>query len=142
MTPRPGAAAGLIEATDPERIADITSDLGYGARLEADAVGDPLIRTHASGADFSVFFYGCTDTARCKAAQFQAGFDLSAATSAAKMNEWNRAHRFGTAFIDDERDQSLQMDVTPAGGVSRTNCANAVDWWKVAPSEYQDFFGW
>jgi len=136
------AAADMIDATNAARIAQKLTDLGYRAKMDTDGAGDPMIRSAASGANFSVFFYGCTDGADCTAVQFQAGFDLADASTAAKMNEWNKTHRFGTAYIDDEGDPMLQMDVTLDGGVSEANFADVVDWWEIVLGEFQDYIGW
>jgi hypothetical protein len=142
LAPMPAAAAGLIDATNPERIALRMIALGYPAAMDIDGAGDPLIRSSAAGANFTVFFYGCTNGANCLAVQFQAGFNLPTPTNAAKMNGWNRAHRFGAAYIDDEGDPMLQMDVTLDGGVSEANFDDAIDWWKVVLTEFQEYIEW
>lgn len=142
LAPLPAAAAGLIDATDAKRVADTMSGLGYRALLETDGEGDPMITSAASGVNFSVFFYGCTDGADCRSLQFRASFDLADPTTAAKMNEWNRLHRFGKAYIDDEGDPFIEFNVTLDGGVSDANFADVVDWWDVVLGEFLVYIDW
>lgn len=111
-------AAQTVEASKPETIMIALRDAGYRAVLSKDNSGDPMIKSGASGVDFSVLFYNCTEHQDCKTVQFYAGFVKKGLTLEA-MNKWNTEHRFGRAYLDDEKDPRIEMDLDlDRGGMS------------------------
>ncbi len=50
-------------------------------------------------------------------AQLYIGFGDVKVTSS-QMNEWNKGHRFGRAYMDDDGNPSLEADLDFAGGVT------------------------
>lgn len=116
-----GASAGAepspgnVSPTDPEQIRKILVDEGYRAKLTRDDDGDPLIESAASGYDFKVFFYGCTDNRDCRTIQFYAGFQEPDHGSLEEINKWNAEHRFGRAYVGDDGSARIEMDVSMDG---------------------------
>ncbi len=136
------AAAQTVDGTDPERIAGILRDMGYKALLTTDQVGDPKIESKANGNDFSIYFYGCDKGINCKAIQFAAGFDLADGTSLDVINDWNAKNRFGRAYLDDEADPFVELDVNlDFGGVTETNLRDTIDWWDVVMAAFVEHIG-
>jgi hypothetical protein len=60
------SAQTIVSAENPKEIASIIQRLGFQAKLETDNLGDPVIRSSATGVDFSIYFYDCTNNKRCK----------------------------------------------------------------------------
>lgn len=137
-----GAGEGLVDASDPERIAGIMRAEGFQAKLERDDDGDPVIRSRASRKRFSVSFYGCDKGRACKTIQFWSGFDLERGVTLARVNQWNTEKRFTKVYRDDEDDPYLEMDASLVGGVSRENFVDTLDWWIVGLDEFIEFINW
>lgn len=105
--------AQTISAADPQSIVRAMQAAGYRAELTRDPQGDPLIRSSTAAANFSIFFYGCTKGASCSAVQFYAGWQDKASLNA--INEWNRKHRYGRAYLDDQGEANIEYDVNMGG---------------------------
>ena len=137
----PAAAQSLLSAADPEQLAEAIREFGYQARLEKDGTGDPLISSSASGGEFQIEFYGCTRNRDCKTLRFAAGYDLQDGATLEKVNEWNVDKRFASAYLDDEDDPWLQMDVNTEGGISRQAFETSMDIWQSLKGQFETFVG-
>ena len=129
------AAAQLVDATDPRRVADVVQAAGYRASLTTDSAGDPMIQSALDGTDFVIQFFGCTDNRDCKYLVFRVGF-LGGATLE-QMNAWNVDQLAGTAYLDSDGDPGLDYFVSLEGGVSRENLLDVIDWWRVAMTRFK-----
>jgi Rieske Fe-S protein len=140
--PAAGAPA-TVDASDPQRIADLLGQMGYRASLAVDNLGDPMIESKASGKEFVIYFYGCENNANCRAIQFASGFDLESGTTHEVINDWNANNRFTRAYLDDEMDPFLELDVNlDLGGVAEENLRDTMDWWDVKLGEFIGHIGW
>jgi hypothetical protein len=134
-------AQSLVSAENPAQLVSIIQALGFQARLEKDSVGDPLIRSSSSGVDFSIYFYGCSKNARCQSLQFIAGYDLANGTTLPTLDEWNEEKRFASAYLDDEDDPFLQMDMNTEGGITQENFEKTFDLWQSLKGEFEVHIG-
>jgi hypothetical protein len=146
----PALALGLLAAL-PVR-AQVVADAdvvrafleAYGLRVtsETDSSGDPVLSSRVEGTGFKVFFYGC-DGGQCESIQFSTAFDLDRPLTAAKVNEWNRDKRYGKAYIDDEGDPFIDMDVNlDFDGVGAKNFDDTIDLWRAVLSDFRDYIDW
>ena len=136
-------AVQMVSAADPAGIVDALQTAGYRAVLETDSVGDPVIRSSAAGANFSVYFYGCADGGRnCTSVSLAAGFDLTEGTTAAAMNEWNSSGRFAYAYVDDEGDPFLNYDLNLDGGMPVETFKDSVAMWDSRLAAFLDHIDW
>jgi len=132
-----------VTATNAYTILQAVHEYGYTATMETDSDGDPKISGKVSNTSFNVYFYGCTDNTDCKSLIFKAGYNLTDGMSAMKINEWNRTKRFSRAYIDDEGDPFLEMDVNlDYGGVSDGNFQDTLDWWRVSVESFEKYIDW
>lgn len=129
------AAAPLIDGTDPQKVLELAKGFG-SAELETDAAGDPSITGRMEGIKYGIFFYGCTDGRNCSELQLSTGW-TDAEIGLDRLNAWNRDHRYGKAYLDDENDPCLEMTVNLKHGVSRQNLEDTLDWWKVAMTTFK-----
>lgn len=134
-------AQEIIDATDPDHLADVIRDLGYRAVVSTDGVGDPMIETSVSGTDVTILFFGCTDNEDCKTLLFKVGYDLSDGTTLDVVNAWNEENLYGRAYLDDEEDPWLEMPVNLFAGVTRENFEDTFDWWDVIVGKFEDHIG-
>jgi Putative bacterial sensory transduction regulator len=132
------ALAQNVIAENPAQMADILRSFGYRAELTTDTGGDPKIASSSGGANFSIFFYGCTNSQNCDAISFSAAFDLDPGSNTKLMNDWNQKKRYSKAYLDDEQDPVIDMDVfLGSGGVSIDNFRFWVDTWERALGDFK-----
>lgn len=138
-----GALAGEITATDPAQIMKAMQEYGFTVSMEKDSDGDPKIVAQISRTKFRVYFFGCTNNIDCGSLHFRAGYDMDGVMSALKVNEWNREKRFTKAYIDEEGDPFMEMDVNlDYDGVGAQNFEDTLDWWRLLVEDFEDFIEW
>ncbi len=116
----PLAAQEMINASNALDVLVAVRDLGYRATLEKDSVDDPMISSKASGLNYVILFYGCTDHQNCQSLQFSSSFDLTDGTTAEAMNAWNNENRYGRAYIDENNDPVIRYEFNMVGvGISK-----------------------
>lgn len=132
----------MIDATDPERIAAAIRELGYRASLDADNVGDPMIRSSAGGTDFLLYFFGCEDARDCTLLLFKAGYELGESVGIEQVNAWNESTLLGRAYVDEAGNAWLEMPLNMDGGISRRNFDDAFDWWEITMHRFEEHVGY
>lgn len=143
------AAAVMLPATMAmaeveANLADVTAALQrYGVVVEESPLsdGDIALVTHFEGVKSTIFFYGCDagTVNNCHSVQFFAGFITEDPFPLARINEWNRDRRFGRAYVDDENDPVIEMDVNLDGGTTAANFHDTIDWWRVVATTFRTF---
>lgn len=123
-------------------VAKWLQDAGYKAELTTDKGGDPMIRSAAGGVNFNIYFYDCEIKPRCKAIQFSAGFDLKTAMTPAKINEWNKGHRYLKAYLDDEGDPQVDYDVNINAGRTKAGLDDDFAVWTSMIDDFTTFIDW
>lgn len=58
---------------------------------------------------------------------FFAGWAVDGAVSLADINEWNRASRFGRAYVDETGDPAVELDLLRIGGVTAQTIREYID---------------
>jgi hypothetical protein len=137
------AQAQMVTPKRPETLVGALQAAGYSAKLEKDSAGDPLIASAVNGHPFRIVFYGCKANADCATITFAAGYDKKGETSLASINDWNRKNRFGRAYLDDEGDPILGMDVDlDDGGVSALLFTDNLEFWTAVSGAFERHIGW
>lgn len=136
-------ATAQVTATDAQVVLKAMQDFGLVATMGADTQGDPKISSRVSDTKFSVYFYGCKENTNCTSIMIKAGYDLTNGISASKVNEWNRQKRFSKAYIDDDGDPFLELDVNlDFEGVGPKNFEDTLDWWRLLVEGFEEFIDW
>ena len=135
----PALAQDLIDAGKPEAILNVARGVG-SADLETGSKGEPEIAGRVDGTRYRVFFYGCTKGTNCKSIQFYAGWkhDKKNPSTLAQVNSWNQTKRFAKAYLDDQKDPVIEMDVNLEGGVSRKNLEETFDLWIYTMGKFEE----
>jgi Putative bacterial sensory transduction regulator len=142
MTAAPVMARSLPDGgLTSQEVANILQEKGYKAQVTTDKGGDPMVRSASGGVDFLVLYYECKGRQRCPSIQFYAGFKKKGITPA-RIAEWNTKKRFGRAYLDDEFDPRVEMDVDLEHGATTEAVANDMERWVVVLSEFTKFIGW
>ncbi|WP_185985166.1 YbjN domain-containing protein [Aureimonas mangrovi] len=133
---QPAAAQDMVDATNPEIIAELVRGFG-SARLSVAGDNTPMIEGRIEGTAFSIFFYECDETdANCRSVSFSASWDIDG-VSVEMVNAWNRDKRFGRTYVDDEGDPVLEMDVNLYSSVSAANFEDTIDWWRIVMADFK-----
>jgi hypothetical protein len=132
----------MIDATSPQALAELLQQQGYRAVVGQDTSGNPKIDSSAAGVDYSIYFYGCNNGSDCQSLNFSSGFDLDRGTSFQAMNDWNSSQFFAYAYLDDESDPFLNMDMNLAYGVSADNFVDSLAIWEQLLSDFQGHIDW
>lgn len=130
--------AQTVSAGAPQSVIRALQAAGYKAELAADSGGDPMIRSNASGAKFTIFFFGCEKNVNCTEIQFYAGWTDK--VSFEQINSWNRKHRFGRAYVDDEGEVNIEYDINLEGGsIPDALFRNDLELWDSLMGEFQNY---
>lgn len=140
--PSPALTGNMVDATSPQAVADLLQQAGYRAVVGVDNIGDPKIDSSAAGVDFTIYFYGCENGGNCQSVQFSSGYDLEKGTSFQAMNDWNSTQRFGYAYLDNESDPYVNMDVNMAYGISADSFIDSLALWEQVLSDFQTQINW
>ena len=142
MTAAPALAASTgsrtLEAREFDRMARVFASHGYDLR-KSDGPERMFEGKTDSGVKYVVTFYGGNDGAENLSIQFFAYWDGSKNITLAELNQWNAAKRWVRAYVDDENDLCIAMDVTMLHGVTEDNLA---DWAGVFEMMAEDFASW
>jgi hypothetical protein len=136
----PPASAGPLPdgGVTAKEVADVMTSKDFPAEIATDKDGDPLVRSTVKDFKFGVFFYGCHGKPRCDSIQFSAGFSLKGVTPE-KVAQWNRTKRFGRAWLDDQSDPWVEMDMDLEHGATTEAVANDLDRWVGVVTEFNKF---
>ena len=115
------ARAELVTAKDPGKIAALLTERGYRAEI-VEGKDATYIKSSDSGAPVTIFFLNCTGRTDCTTLQFYTGYNDLKNIPLATINEWNKQRRFARAYIDNDGDPVIEMDVDmDFGGIAREN---------------------
>ncbi|MBN9222612.1 MAG: YbjN domain-containing protein [Mesorhizobium sp.] len=124
----------IIKKPDPAAIVEIAK--GYGsAKLDKDDGGDPMVSGRLQGMKYVIYFYGCENHENCKSIQFSSGY--TDAFTVEQANEWNKKYRWVKAFSGDG--SNFKMDVSFAGGITKSNLEEQFSNWDSMTSDIKDF---
>jgi len=133
-------AAAMVTPTEPAQLQALLLEEGYRAKLGVDDVGDPMITSATAGYDFDIMFYDCTDNANCGSIQFYIGLSEPDQGSIQQLNQWNAENRYARAYLDEDGDAILRMDVTmPGKGISKEVFLENLGLWESLMSGFVDY---
>ncbi len=130
------ASAQDIVTADPMTVASVVREQGFDAEISKDKDGDPMIRVEARGYRYVILFYGCTNGKDCTSLGLYS-FVSGEGVDIDKVNKWNHDNRFGRAYIDDDKDGVVEMDINlEQGGMSQALFADHIDKWMYVLAQF------
>lgn len=114
---------------------------GYKVSIETYDTGTRYLRTETDGVKFDVDVYDC-DKDRCRALQFNAGFNMEDGLPLAKVNQWNLEKRYLRCYDDDENDPHFAYDANLAPGGSYEALKDDLDVFIGFMPDVLKFIGW
>ena len=134
--------AGQLVIGDADQVAAAMRAAGHPVERSVAGDGTPRLDGVLDGWSYSVYFYGCRGDL-CDAIQFSAGFDEDEPVEHDLINRWNRDNRFGRAYLDDEGDPWVEMDINMEGdGVTLSNFNETLGYWAVVLPAFVNHIGW
>jgi hypothetical protein len=131
-----------VNAANPASVQRVLQEAGYRAELTTDSGGDPMIESDAGGSRFIVLFYDCEDNRNCESVQFFAGYSDAGASYKA-INEFNQARRYARAYITDDGDARLEMDVeTAPAGIPDATFSTYISLFGLLMTRFEEQIGW
>ncbi len=133
-------SSGVIAAANPAGIVRQLKAAGFGAELEKDRDGNPLIRSSVGEVNFDVYFYDCTKGTACGSFQFTSGWTKPTHASLSDLNQWNRENRFGRAYLSTAGSAYVEYDINTAkGGMSVDQFADELDLWVTVLDSFSQY---
>ena len=114
---------------------------GYGsATLTTQSNGDPQITGKTDGITYQIYFRNCTDNKNCEDLNFYLGF-LDLKPTLEVINDWNLNKRFSRAYLDQDQDACVEMDLDMVKGVSAEYLDSQIGLWTLVVGQFADHVG-
>jgi hypothetical protein len=133
-------AQALVTGADTEEILEAARELG-SAEMTSQPNGDPQITGKINDIAYQVYFRNCTNNENCEDLKFYLGF-LDNKPSLEKINEWNATKRFSRAYLDQDEDACVEMDLDLVQGVSAEYLDAQFAIWGLVVEQYSEFVGY
>ena len=132
----------VFRAITGEDLVDILQSQGFGAQLEYDSYGDPMIIAEAGTLTFHILTYGCNASREpsCARLQLYAQFllpDGASESDIALMNAYNQQFLFGRAYIDPYGSATVDYTINLNQGVTEDNLVDNLNIWLQFEQHYQ-----
>jgi putative sensory transduction regulator len=114
---------------------------GYGsATLTTQSNGDPQITGKTDGITYQIYFRNCTDNKNCEDLNFYLGF-LDVKPTLEVINDWNLNKRFSRAYLDQDQDACVEMDLDMVKGVNADYLDSQIGLWTLVVGQFADHVG-
>lgn len=135
-----GLAQTLLTGVDTGEI--LNAARGYGAAtLTTQANGDPQITGKIEGITYQVYFRNCTNNTDCEDLNFYLGF-LDLNTSLELINDWNFNKRFSRAYLDQDKDPCVEMDIDLVKGITPEYLDSQFALWNMIVKQFAEHVGY
>lgn len=133
-------AQTLITGADTDEI--LNAARGYGsATLTTQSNGDPQITGKIDGVTYQIYFRNCTDNTNCEDLNFYLGF-LDIKPSLEEINDWNYNKRFSRAYLDQDKDACVEMDLDLVQGVTAEYLDSQMSLWSMVVGQFSEHVGY
>lgn len=133
-------AQTLLTGADTDEI--LNAARGYGsATLSTQSNGDPQISGKINGISYQVYFRNCTNNTDCEDLNFYVGF-LDLKPTLEVINDWNFNKRFSRAYLDQDQDACVEMDLDLVRGVTADYLDSQFGLWSMVVEQYAEHVGY
>ncbi|GAB1575980.1 DUF945 family protein [Bordetella petrii] len=116
-----GAAGQMLGAVDPAIIGGILDETGVSYETEVSESGIPFIKidpTDTGASSVRVDFNDCDEaSSSCSDLMLRAVVASARPIPLARINDWNTRNRWTRAYLEDNKNAVLEMDVNAYGGI-------------------------
>lgn len=111
-----------------------------GVELGKDDDGDPKVKWQHNNLNVVMYFYGC-NAGECNSLQAYAGLGMTNKPTPDKIIQWNKDKRFGRAYLDDDKDPCVEMDLSLIGGVTTASIEVFVNTFHTIKDLFAEYVG-
>ncbi|GLQ09319.1 hypothetical protein GCM10007913_12510 [Devosia yakushimensis] len=134
------AQAQTLTGANTEDILAVAKNYG-SASMTKQSNGDPQITGKIGGVSYQVYFRNCTNNKNCEDLNFYLGF-LDIKPTLEEINDWNFNKRFSRAYLDQDKDACVEMDLDMVQGISAEYLDSQFALWKMVVEQFADHVGY
>lgn len=133
------AVPAMITAADPQSIMAALKAKGWKPELNTSDHDVRSIEFTVDGIATTIRFFNCDDDgAACSTLNFYVGFSGTDYHSFEGINNYNAKRRFGRAYLDDDGDPCLEMDVDlDFDGIPNRNFLEYLNTWNLLIHDFR-----
>lgn len=137
--PARGAQTGLVTTTDANGVVAALQRAGFTAEVKSQG-RQVTVLGRLDTLPFQAFLGGCNPSGGgCTDIELYAGFSGGQRIPLERINGWNARTRFARAYLDEDGDPALQMDLSLQGGLSPDSLKLHLETWGAALETYAAF---
>jgi Putative bacterial sensory transduction regulator len=114
-------------AADTQLLDQVFAEMEIDHEIELDDTGDPVWIFTRLGILITLAAYDEIAQGQYASLLFYASWASAEVVSTADVNGWNRASRFGRAYVDEIGDPAIELDLLLAGGVTARTIKEYID---------------
>lgn len=136
---RAAAAPGLVRTTDANGLLFALQRAGFSGEVKTEG-RESFVLARLGTTPFQAFLGGCEPLGGdCTFIELYAGFTGTERIPLERINGWNARTPFARAFLDEDRDPSLVMNINLQGGISSDSLTAQLEMWGEALETYSLF---
>lgn len=137
----PGSAV-LVEQVDLQGMLSILTAAGMSGQIETNPDGSRFVLGKMEQGPFQMVPMQCERPGEaCAAIRLYLGFAMREQPTLERVNAYNASTRDVRAYLDEDGDPAIEMDIPLSGGVSATYLTRRLATWRLAVEGYRAFLG-
>jgi hypothetical protein len=137
-TPPPGADDRIYRGISRDEIQEQMQHMGLRAERQSDS-GISWLESGTSGYEFHVYFYDCDVIGVCEDVQLRALFVNKRPLALEDINRWNTTRRFAKAYLLQDGDLAIEMDLPAKGGITSGEIRYVLEIWDAMLNHFADY---
>ncbi len=138
FAPLSAFSQNLIDGSNIDEIVVTARQFG-SATLSYQVDRNPKIIGKIDNIPYSIRFRNCSTQFICEDMNFRVGFLIKPTNET--INKWNQTKRFSRAYLDNEGDAILEMDIILQGGISEANLSETFSYWRLSLAGFTSHIG-
>jgi hypothetical protein len=114
--------AAAIRHLDPSVLASILTAADFSFEEVKDEQGDPLLKVSpgdSGAAKIDMLFVGCGSDPSCEDVLLRATYSPNKPVALKVANDWNLRNRWARAYVNNNKEAVIEMDISAYGGIGR-----------------------
>lgn len=137
----PGSAV-LVDQVDLQGMLGILTSAGMSGQIQTNDDGSRFVLGRMDQGPFQMVPMQCDRPGEaCAAIRLYLGFAMATKPELERVNTYNARTRDVRAYLDEDGDPAIEMDIPLSGGVSSTYLTRRLAAWRTAVEGYRAFLG-
>jgi len=139
---QPTVSGALVERVNLQGAIGILTAAGLSGAITANPDGSRFVLGKMDAGPFQMLPLECERPGEnCAAIRLYLGFAMREKPSIDRVNAFNRQTKDVRAYLDEEGDPAIEMDIPLSGGVSPAYLTGRILAWRQAVQGYQGYLG-